>query len=90
MTAASYYPAPIPVSGFPGATISKVVVKVNSLTHSFAKDIDMILVGPNGKKVMLMSDTGAAIAAATNATLTFDAAAAWFTTYDNENSDRYL
>ena len=59
MTTASLYPAPVPVSGFPvGATISKVVVNVNNLTHSFTKDIDMLLVGPDGKKVMLMSDVG--------------------------------
>ena len=69
MTTASLYPAPVTVSGMTG-TISKVVVRVNGLTHTFARDIDMILVGPGGQKVMLMSDTGGNLPI--NATLTFD------------------
>ena len=56
-------------------TISKVVVKINGLTHAFARDIDMLLVGPGGQKAMLMSDAGGNLAVS-NATVTFDAAAA--------------
>ena len=77
MTTASLYPAPVTVSGMTG-TISKVVVKVNGLTHTFARDIDMILVGPGGQKVMLMSDAGGNLPINNGiaATLTFDDAAA--------------
>jgi subtilisin-like proprotein convertase family protein len=73
-TTATPYPTSINVSGMSG-TISKVVVKINGLTHAFARDIDMLLVGPGGQKVMLMSDAGGNLAVS-NATVTFDAAAA--------------
>jgi subtilisin-like proprotein convertase family protein len=71
---ATPYPASINVSGMSG-TISKVVVKISGLTHTFARDIDMLLVGPGGQKVMLMSDAGGNLAVS-NATMTFDATAA--------------
>ena len=58
---ATPYPASVNVSGMSG-TISKVVVKINGLTHAFARDIDMLLVGPGGQKVMLMSDAGGNLA----------------------------
>ena len=73
-TTATPYPASVNVSGMSG-TISKVVVKINGLTHAFARDIDMLLVGPAGQKVMLMSDAGGNLAVS-NATVTFDATAA--------------
>jgi subtilisin-like proprotein convertase family protein len=78
---AATYPSNLTVSGFPvGATISKVVVKVNNLSHTFSKDIDMLLVGPGDQRVTLMSDAGGTTtgttAVATNVTLTFDATAA--------------
>ena len=53
---ASLYPAPVTISGMTGA-ITKVVVTVKGLTHAFARDIDMLLVGPGGQKAILMSDT---------------------------------
>ena len=71
---ATAYPSSINVSGMSG-TISKVVVKIKGLTHTFARDIDMLLVGPGGQKVMLMSDAGGNLAVS-NATMTFDATAA--------------
>ena len=73
-TTATPYPASVNVSGMSG-TISKVVVTLNGLTHAFARDIDMLLVGPGGQKVMLMSDAGGNLTVS-NATVTFDAAAA--------------
>ena len=42
---------------------------------AFPDDIDIMLAGPNGQAVMLMSDTGGRFALATNVTLTFDDAA---------------
>ena len=71
---ATPYPASVNVSGMSG-TISKVVVMLKGLTHTFAKDIDILLVGPGGQKVMLMSDAGGALSVS-NATVTFDATAA--------------
>ena len=67
------YPATIPVSGLSG-TVTKVTVTLRGLTHSFPDDIDVMLVGPAGQKLMLMSSTGGANSV-TNLTLTFDDAA---------------
>jgi uncharacterized repeat protein (TIGR01451 family) len=54
---ASPYPSTVAVSGVTGV-VNKVVVRVNGLSHGFFRDIDMLLVGPKGQKVMLMSDVG--------------------------------
>ena len=71
-TNASPYPSVIHVSGVQGA-IQKVTVTVSNLTHTYPGDIDMLLVGPNGQQVMLMSDAGTSNNAAVNGvTLTFD------------------
>jgi uncharacterized repeat protein (TIGR01451 family) len=71
---AGIYPSTLAVSGLTGA-VSKVTVTLNQLTHSFPDDLDILLVGPSGQKVMLMSDVGAGIAV-TDVTLTFDDSAA--------------
>src|SRR5262249_11463304 len=42
--------------------------------HTYPDDIDILLVGPAGQKLLLMSDTGGAFGV-TNVTLTFDDAA---------------
>ncbi len=71
--AASPYPSPISVSGIPG-TITRVRVTLASPAHAWPDDIDVLLVGPGGTNVMLMSHTGGGHAV-TNLTLTFDDAA---------------
>jgi uncharacterized repeat protein (TIGR01451 family) len=72
---ASPYPATLTVSGVSGP-LSKLTVTLHGLSHSFPDDIDMLLVGPNGAAVMLMSDAGGGLAnALTNVTITFDDAA---------------
>jgi subtilisin-like proprotein convertase family protein len=53
---ANHYPSAIDVSGVPG-TVTKVSVTTVDLKSEFGDDIDMLLVGPNGVRVMLMSDT---------------------------------
>ena len=53
--------------------ISKVIVKLNGLQHTYPDDIDILLVGPGGQKVMLMSDAGGSIDVV-NVNLTFDSA----------------
>lgn len=53
---ASPYPATITVSGLGLAT--DLNVTLSSLTHTFPVDLDVLLVGPTGLNVLLMSDTG--------------------------------
>ncbi len=54
---ASLYPSSIAVSGVPG-TIQRVRASFTGLSHTFPDDIDILLVGPTGQKVLLMSDAG--------------------------------
>ena len=72
-SAASPYPSTITVPPEHDSVITGVRVKVNGLTHSTVRDIDMMLVGPHGQQVMLMSD---ATGSASNVDITFDDAAA--------------
>lgn len=70
----SPYPSTIDVQGMAGV-ISKVVVTLHGLSHTYPGDIDILLVGPGGQTVMLMSDAGGSFDVR-NVTLTFDSAAA--------------
>lgn len=54
---ASLYPSTINVSGMTG-TITNVDVGLNGVSHTFPDDMDVLLVGPGGQSVMLMSDAG--------------------------------
>lgn len=56
---ASPYPSTINVSGLAGV-ISKLTVQLNGVTHAFSDDIDIYLVGPDGRGSILMSDAGGA------------------------------
>ncbi len=67
---ASPYPSPRVVSGVTG-TVTKVTARLNSLTHTFPADFDVLLTGPAGQKVMLMSAAGGGFPVS-NVTLTFD------------------
>ena len=51
------YPSSIDVSGITGV-VNRVRVHLNGLTHTYPGDIDVLLVGPGGQKVLLMADTG--------------------------------
>lgn len=55
---ASPYPSQITVSGVNPATVTKVQVILNGFSHSFPDDVDIILVGPQGQRAVLMSDAG--------------------------------
>lgn len=71
---ANPYPSSITVSGVTGL-VSKVAITLNKLNHTFPDDIDVLLVGPNGQKVVLMSDAGGGNRL-DNAVLTLDSTAA--------------
>lgn len=71
---ASLYPSNIKVSGQLG-TVVGVKVLLHGLSHNLPDDIDLLLVSPNGRSVVLMSDAGGS-AAVSNLSLTFDDSAA--------------
>jgi subtilisin-like proprotein convertase family protein len=66
----SPYPSIINIAGVVG-TVTKVTATIKGLSHAFPGDIDMLLVGPAGQRLLLMSDVGGGTDAV-NATLTFD------------------
>jgi uncharacterized repeat protein (TIGR01451 family) len=69
-SATAPYPSVILVSGLT-ASVHKVTVTLSNLTHPFPDDLDILLVGPSGQTVMLMSDAGGANGV-TDLTLSFD------------------
>lgn len=73
-TPATPYPSTIIVSGLSGI-VSKVTLSLNGYSHTFPDDVDMMLVAPNGEKMIFNSDT-CGTAAITNLNLTFDDSAA--------------
>src|SRR5436189_4847956 len=56
-------------------TVSNVTVTLKNLTHTWVSDVDVLLVGPAGQKVLVFSDVGDAFDA-TNVTVTLSDAAA--------------
>jgi hypothetical protein len=64
---ASAYPATVNVSGVPG-TVQQVSVRLNNLSHTLVQDLDVLVVGPGGQKVMVMSDVS--VGGATGITVT--------------------
>lgn len=64
------YPTAVNVSGAFG-TVTNVTVSLHGVNHTFPDDMDVLLVGPGGQKVLLMSDAGGG-GDLVNATLTFD------------------
>jgi subtilisin-like proprotein convertase family protein len=67
---ANPYPSTINISGVTG-TVSKVTAKLTGFSHTFPSDVDILLVGPGGQKIILMSDVGGGTDAV-NANITFD------------------
>ena len=66
---ASPYPSVINVTNAPGA-IGKISVTLSNLSHGFPDDLDVLLVGPGGDGVLLMSDACGGVDLM-NRTLTF-------------------
>lgn len=54
---ASPYPSTIAVSGM-GSLITNVTVNIPNISHTWYDDIDIMLVAPNGARLILMSDAG--------------------------------
>jgi subtilisin-like proprotein convertase family protein len=54
---ATPYPATLNLVGLTG-TVANVALRLDSLTHTFPGDLDVLLVGPGGQKAMVMSDIG--------------------------------
>jgi subtilisin-like proprotein convertase family protein len=71
---ATPYPSTIAISGVTGA-ITDVKVTLTNISHTFPFDIQVLLVGPFGQNVVLLSNTGAGIPIV-NTTLTFEDASA--------------
>src|SRR3712207_5640250 len=76
-TAATPYPSTITVSGVSGVLI-KATVTLSGITESRPDDLDILLAGPAGQTLLLMSDAGGSSGSTVlnNVTLTFDDAAA--------------
>ncbi len=76
--AATPYPSTLNVTGL-GGTITNVTVTLRNFTHSWASDVDALLVGPGGQAMVVMSDAAdGPINNANNVTLTFSDGAAAF------------
>ncbi len=67
---ATPYPSTLQVNGVSG-NLFKVTATLNQISHTYPDDLDILLVGPSGQKVMLMSDAGEG-ESLVNVTLTFD------------------
>jgi subtilisin-like proprotein convertase family protein len=68
--AGSPFPSTISISDSFGLIVDLNVV-LNGVSHTFSDDFDILLVGPNGAAVMIMSDSGGSHPMS-NLTLTFD------------------
>ena len=76
---ANPYPSNIAVSGLTGV-VSSVSVTLNNVQHDWGRDIDILLVSPDGRKFIVMSDVGQGNGLDNPATLTLsDAGAAIIT-----------
>jgi len=67
---ATPYPSTNVVSGMVG-NVTKVTVTWSNISHTYPADLDILLVGPGGQNVMLLSSAGGG-GDLTNAVLTFD------------------
>lgn len=72
--AAEPYPSTINVAGVVGI-VGRIGVTLSNMTHTFVRDVDLLLVGPLGQKVVLMGAAGGEFGV-TNTTFTIDDTAA--------------
>jgi hypothetical protein len=70
---ATPYPSTITISGFVGHAVTKATVTFYGFTHEFPSDVDILLVGPQGQKSIVMANAGGQNKySVTNLNLTFD------------------
>lgn len=81
------YPSAITVSNLNGF-VSDVTVTLSNMSHTFPKDVDMLLVGPAGQSVVLMSDASSVSLVGGSFTLT-DAATSFLPEDDVIESPNY-
>jgi subtilisin-like proprotein convertase family protein len=67
---AAPYPSEIQISGMVGL-LTGIIVDVGGFSHTAPDDVDILLVAPNGRSIVLMSDAGGN-AAVSNLGITFD------------------
>ena len=70
------YPSNIQIAGSPGL-VTGITVNLENFSHSLPADVDILLVAPNGRRIILMSDAGGNTAV-NNLSLTFSDAAPAF------------
>jgi subtilisin-like proprotein convertase family protein len=72
------YPSTIAVSGFKKAKITDLNLMLRGFSHEFPRDVDVLLVAPGGRNVVVMGDVGGASQSpdAENLTITLDDEAA--------------
>jgi subtilisin-like proprotein convertase family protein len=72
-TAATPYPSSVTVTGLSGQAVTKATVTLFGFSHGFPSDVDILLVGPQGQRSILMANVGGQNKySVTNLTLTFD------------------
>ena len=72
---ATPYPAPLAAKGFKKGKIKDVNLLLRDFSHTFPEHVDILLVAPNGRNALVMSDVGGN-ANAVNLDLTLDDEAA--------------
>ncbi|MGQ0801530.1 MAG: choice-of-anchor Q domain-containing protein [Pseudomarimonas sp.] len=67
---ATPYPSNITVSGVP-TTFTRLEVRLIGFSHTFPADVDILLVGPQGQRSIVMSDAGGGLPGVTGLNLSF-------------------
>jgi subtilisin-like proprotein convertase family protein len=73
-TTANPYPSEIEVSGFKKGKVTDVDLTLRGFNHGYTHDVDVLLVAPNGRNAIVMSDVGNN--SASSLTITLDDGAA--------------
>jgi hypothetical protein len=74
-TTATPYPSNATVSAVTGNIVTKIQVILSQFSHAYPADVDVLLVGPQGQRCMLMSDAGGS-SPVSNGNLSFSSTAA--------------
>lgn len=71
---ADVYPAITEVRGFRKGKVQDVNLTLTGLSHEYTRDLDVLLVAPNGRSVLVMGDAGAVgtLSSVSGLNITFD------------------